>query len=101
MLALLHMFLSSYFVCTVSNTFGTLVRLMPLEAGYGNPPDMPDSLIEQKRSQRKFLEQLMDISKLQHYTLPIKINATLRSYQQTGVDWMMFLNQYVGASCKQ
>jgi TATA-binding protein-associated factor len=40
------------------------------------------------------LEQLLDPTKLDHYKLPPTINATLRSYQQDGVNWMKFLNIY-------
>ncbi|EGD76870.1 BTAF1 protein [Salpingoeca rosetta] len=78
----------------VANTFGTLVRLMPLESGRPDPADMPAALVAMKAKQRSFLEQLMDISKLERYALPVRIRATLRSYQQTGLDWMMFLNKY-------
>eukprot|EP00052_Salpingoeca_macrocollata_P027428 m.260540 g.260540 ORF g.260540 m.260540 type:complete len:1806 (-) comp22741_c1_seq1:25-5442(-) len=78
----------------VSATFATLIRLMPLESGVPNPPEMPSHLITQKESQREFLEQLLDPSKLQKYTLPIPIRAELRSYQQAGLDWMNFLKKY-------
>lgn len=51
-------------------------------------------MIEHKRRERRFLEQLLDGSKLDTYTLPIKINAELRKYQQEGVNWLGFLNKY-------
>ena len=78
---------------SVAGTFATLVRLMPLEAGRPDPAGMPPRLVALKRRERSFLEQLMDISKLERCALPDTITATLRSYQQTGLDWMMFLNK--------
>ena len=43
---------------------------------------MPSSLAEQGGRQRQFLEQLLDTSKLENYTVPIPIKADLRKYQQ-------------------
>ena len=45
---------------------------------------MPPSLAERRQSERKFLEQLLDISKLESYTVPVPIKADLRKYQQVG-----------------
>ena len=38
---------------------------------------MPSSLAEQRGRQRQFLEQLLDTSKLENYTVPIPIKADL------------------------
>ncbi len=59
-----------------------------------DPPDLPKEMVEQKQRERRFLEQLLDGSKLDNYALPIKINAELRKYQQEGVNWLGFLNKY-------
>eukprot|EP00794_Sanderia_malayensis_P009222 gene9222-10196_t len=77
-----------------TNCFATLVRYMPLEAGTPDPPGMPASLIEQKKRERKFLDQLLSNSKLDIYKIPIPIKAELRKYQQDGVNWLAFLNKY-------
>ena len=43
---------------------------------------MPKTLIEQKQKERKFLEQLLNNSKLDTYDIPVPIKAELRKYQQ-------------------
>jgi TATA-binding protein-associated factor len=78
----------------VTNSFATLVRLMPLEAGAANPDGLSDELVVQKERERRFLEQLLDGSKLDNYELPIPVQATLRKYQQEGVNWLAFLAKY-------
>jgi TATA-binding protein-associated factor len=79
---------------TMSFSFATLVRLMPLEARVPNPVDMPQSLVEQRSRERVFLEQLLGGRKVDPYEMPIKINTELRAYQQDGVNWLAFLNKY-------
>ncbi|XP_072281164.1 TATA-binding protein-associated factor 172 isoform X2 [Pyxicephalus adspersus] len=74
--------------------FATLIRLMPLEAGIPDPPNMSDELIKLKARERNFLEQLLDGKKLENYTIPVPIKAELRKYQQDGVNWLAFLNKY-------
>ncbi|ORX69202.1 hypothetical protein DL89DRAFT_293630 [Linderina pennispora] len=64
-------------VCT--NCFAQLLKL---------------ELIEKREHERKFLAQLMDSSKLEPFKIPVRINATLRKYQQEGVDWLAFLDKY-------
>ena len=78
----------------VSRTFAILMTLMPLESGVPNPVGMSEALVAQKQRDRRFLDQLLDSSKLEHYTLPTRITATLRSYQQDGLNWMKFLDTY-------
>jgi TATA-binding protein-associated factor len=51
-------------------------------------------MMAQRGEERRFLEQLMDISKLEKFTIPVSINAELRKYQQDGVNWLAFLNRY-------
>ncbi|KAL8187148.1 UNVERIFIED_CONTAM: btaf1 RNA polymerase II, B-TFIID transcription factor-associated, 170kDa [Gekko kuhli] len=74
--------------------FATLIRLMPLEAGIPDPPNMSEDLIKIKAKERHFLEQLLDGKKLENYRIPVPIKAELRKYQQEGVNWLAFLNKY-------
>ncbi|EDQ86722.1 uncharacterized protein MONBRDRAFT_38338 [Monosiga brevicollis MX1] len=78
----------------VARTFGRLLRILPLESGVQDPEEMAASLREEKQKHRTFIDQLMDPTKLENYRLPIKIKASLRSYQQAGIDWMNFLRKY-------
>ncbi|CAG5122457.1 unnamed protein product [Candidula unifasciata] len=77
-----------------THCFATLVRLMPLEAGVPDPPSTETWLSERKGRERKFLEQLFDLSKVENYQITVPINAELRKYQQDGVNWLGFLNKY-------
>ncbi|XP_076073071.1 TATA-binding protein-associated factor 172-like [Mytilus galloprovincialis] len=77
-----------------THCFATLIRLMPLEAGVPDPPEMEARLTAEKEKQRLFLEQLMDSSKLESYKVSIPVDAELRKYQQDGVNWLAFLNKY-------
>ena len=43
---------------------------------------MKGSLVAQKEQERRFLEQLLDGSKVENYTMPVEIKAELRKYQQ-------------------
>lgn len=43
---------------------------------------MSPALIAEKEKQRKFLEQLMDGSKLESYNIVVPVKAELRKYQQ-------------------
>ncbi|KAL6056696.1 TATA-binding protein-associated factor [Balamuthia mandrillaris] len=78
----------------VTHCFATLIKIIPLEAGAADPVGLSSELAAQKQVERRFLEQLLDGSKLDTYALPIKINAVLRNYQQEGVNWLGFLNKY-------
>ncbi|KAL6054603.1 TATA-binding protein-associated factor [Balamuthia mandrillaris] len=78
----------------VTHCFATLIKIIPLEAGAADPVGLSSELAAQKQVERRFLEQLLDGSKLDTYALPIKINAVLRNYQQDGVNWLGFLNKY-------
>ncbi|XP_056018084.1 TATA-binding protein-associated factor 172-like [Ostrea edulis] len=77
-----------------TSCFASLIRLMPLEAGITDPPEMSPVLIAEKEKQRKFLEQLMDGSKLESYEIVVPVKAELRKYQKDGVNWLAFLNKY-------
>ncbi|KAG0242090.1 TATA-binding protein-associated factor mot1 [Actinomortierella wolfii] len=77
-----------------TNCFAYLIKLVPLEAGIPNPPEMSAEMLQQRDEERQFLMQLLDSKKLQPYQIPVKIKAELRKYQQEGVNWLAFLNKY-------
>ncbi|GFQ73279.1 TATA-binding protein-associated factor 172 [Trichonephila clavata] len=77
-----------------THCFASLIKLMPLEGGIQNSPTLDPILLERKEQERLFLDQLMNPKKVEPYTIPIPINAELRSYQQDGVNWLAFLNKY-------
>jgi TATA-binding protein-associated factor len=77
-----------------TTAFATLVKLVPLEAGIPDPPGLPQTLLEGRERERKFIAQMLDPKKVEPFTIPVAIKATLRSYQQDGVNWLAFLNRY-------
>ncbi|KAI8999034.1 SNF2 chromatin remodeling protein [Trametes punicea] len=79
---------------TATNTFASLVKMVPLEAGLPDPPNFPEDLLKRRDEERQFLTQLLDGSKVQQYNIPVTIKAELRKYQQEGVNWLAFLAKY-------
>ncbi|KZT70176.1 SNF2 superfamily chromatin remodeling protein [Daedalea quercina L-15889] len=79
---------------TATNTFASLVKMVPLEAGLPDPPGFSQELLQRRDEERQFLMQLLDGSKVQQYDIPVKIKAELRKYQQEGVNWLAFLAKY-------
>jgi TATA-binding protein-associated factor len=79
-----------------THCFAQLVQLMPLDSDSNNIIDetINSELLKRKETERHFLEQLMNIKKLDDYKLPITVKADLRTYQQDGVNWLAFLNKY-------
>ncbi|KIJ44189.1 hypothetical protein M422DRAFT_228203 [Sphaerobolus stellatus SS14] len=77
-----------------TNTFASLVKMVPLEAGLPDPPGFPEDLLKKRVSEREFLTQLLDGSKVAPYEIPVPINIELRKYQQEGVNWLAFLAKY-------
>ncbi|CAN8008171.1 unnamed protein product, partial [Ixodes pacificus] len=77
-----------------THCFAALVRLMPLDGGVGESPDLPKELRERRASEKHFLEQLMNAKYADNFEVPVPIGAQLRSYQQEGVNWLAFLNKY-------
>jgi TATA-binding protein-associated factor len=77
-----------------TTAFATLVKLVPLEAGIPDPPGLPQSLLEGRDRERKFISQMLDPKKVEPFHIPVGIKAELRSYQQDGVNWLAFLNRY-------
>ncbi|KAG7452788.1 uncharacterized protein BT62DRAFT_26814 [Guyanagaster necrorhizus] len=79
---------------TATNTFASLVKMVPLEAGLPDPSGFPEDLLKRRDDERQFLTQLLDGSKVEQYNVPVTINAELRKYQQDGVNWLAFLAKY-------
>lgn len=77
-----------------TTTFATLVKLVPLEAGIPDPPGLSEELLQGREKERKFIAQMLDARKVEPFEIPVAIKATLRSYQQDGVNWLHFLNRY-------
>jgi TATA-binding protein-associated factor len=77
-----------------TTSFATLVKLVPLEAGIPDPPGLPEKLLKGRDRERKFVAQMLDPKKVEPFEIPVGIKATLRSYQQDGVNWLSFLNRY-------
>lgn len=77
-----------------TTSFATLVKLVPLESGIPDPPGLPESLLKGRDRERKFVAQMLDAKKVEPFDIPVGIKATLRSYQQDGVNWLAFLNRY-------
>ncbi|KAF8321727.1 hypothetical protein DL93DRAFT_2209827, partial [Clavulina sp. PMI_390] len=77
-----------------TNTFASLVKMVPLEAGLPDPTGFSAELLERREQERAFLTQLLDGSKVENYKLPVPIQAELRKYQQDGVNWLAFLAKY-------
>ncbi|KAI0059098.1 hypothetical protein BV25DRAFT_1901802 [Artomyces pyxidatus] len=77
-----------------TNTFASLVKMVPLEAGLPDPPGFPEELLKRRDDERQFLTQLLDGSKVEAYQMPVTIKAELRKYQQDGVNWLAFLAKY-------
>ncbi|SCU88020.1 LAFA_0E10220g1_1 [Lachancea sp. 'fantastica'] len=77
-----------------TSTFASIIKLVPLEAGIPDPEGLPQELMEGREKERDFIQQMMDPSKAKPFHCPVAIKATLRKYQQDGVNWLAFLNQY-------
>ena len=56
-------------------------------------------MVEQKQKERKFLEQLLDGTKVENYTIPVPIKAELRKYQQVRKRFSSIL-MYIGKKIK-
>jgi len=73
--------------------FALIVKILPLESGIPTPEGFNPELVAKKDKERRFLQQLLDSSQADNYELPVplKAPAALRSYQQSGVNWLAFL----------
>ncbi|KFB40634.1 hypothetical protein ZHAS_00008156 [Anopheles sinensis] len=79
-----------------THCFATLIQLMPLDGLVtdGATRNLSEDLKLRKMKDRRFLEYLFTPKTIPDFEIPVKINADLRSYQQSGVNWLWFLNRY-------
>ena len=78
-----------------AKTFATVIKLIPLEEGIQIVEEgFSEEFLQGREKERNFLVQMMDPSKIEPFKMPVNINATLRKYQQDGVNWLAFLNKY-------
>lgn len=77
-----------------TTTFASIIKLVPLEAGIEAPVGLSEELMKGREKERDFIQQMMDPSKAKPFKLPVAIKATLRKYQQEGINWLAFLNKY-------
>lgn len=59
-----------------------------------DPPEFSDELLAKRATEREFLLQLLDGSKVAEYKIPVDIGIELRKYQRDGVSWLAFLARY-------
>ena len=55
---------------------------------------MSKELIKKKIIERRFLEQLLDGTKLDQYLIPIPINCELRKYQQVFISVLRYVTAF-------
>lgn len=77
-----------------TTTFASIIKLVPLEEGIADPEGLPEDLMAGRERERDFMKQMMDPSKAEPFKMPVAIKATLRKYQQDGLNWLAFLNKY-------
>ncbi|KXJ74274.1 hypothetical protein RP20_CCG014039 [Aedes albopictus] len=77
-----------------THCFATLIQLMPLDGITPNVRGLSEDLKNRKLKDKEFLEYLFTPKTIPDFKIPVKINADLRSYQQSGVNWLWFLNKY-------
>ncbi|MCO5611453.1 hypothetical protein L7F22_065706 [Adiantum nelumboides] len=79
---------------SATHSFAILVPLLPLAKGMGPPPGLNSSLLSRSAEDAKFLEQLLDNSRVDDYKLSIELKISLRRYQQEGINWLAFLKRF-------
>ncbi|XP_055603145.1 TATA-binding protein-associated factor 172-like [Uranotaenia lowii] len=77
-----------------THCFATLIQLMPLDSINSDTGHLTEDLKDRKLKDKEFLEYLFTPKSIPDFKIPIEINAELRSYQQSGVNWLWFLNKY-------
>eukprot|EP01130_Rhizamoeba_saxonica_P006254 TRINITY_DN2491_c0_g1_i1.p1 TRINITY_DN2491_c0_g1~~TRINITY_DN2491_c0_g1_i1.p1 ORF type:complete len:933 (-),score=166.71 TRINITY_DN2491_c0_g1_i1:826-3399(-) len=77
----------------VTYSFGSLLKLLPLESTIPDPPKMSEELIQKKEKERSFLKQFLG-GEVDAFDITIQVDATLRDYQCEGVNWLAFLYKY-------
>lgn len=79
-----------------THCFATLIQLMPLDSTSNETKQsiLSKDLQTRKTQDEEFLECLFSPKKIPNFHVPVPIDAELRSYQQSGVNWLWFLNKY-------
>ena len=72
-------------ISVITKNISPNLDVCKLQAGIPDAPDMKQSILDKKAQERKFLEQLMDSSKLENYQVDVPIQAELRKYQQVRI----------------
>ncbi|EFJ06187.1 hypothetical protein SELMODRAFT_186944 [Selaginella moellendorffii] len=76
---------------SVTHSFAALVPLLPLARGVPQPEGI-SSL--SNSADARFLEQLLDNSRVDDYKLAFDLKTPLRRYQQEGINWLAFLKRF-------
>lgn len=78
-----------------THCFATLIQLMPLDSAASETKQtLSKDLQTRKTKDEEFLECLFAPKKIPNFHVPVPIDAELRTYQQSGVNWLWFLNKY-------
>lgn len=78
-----------------THCFATLIQLMPLDCSANSKKSLlSEDLLARKSKDAEFLECLFAPKNIPNFHVPVPIDAELRSYQQSGVNWLWFLNKY-------
>ncbi|KAG6551134.1 hypothetical protein Mapa_007369 [Marchantia paleacea] len=79
---------------SVTHSFAALVPLLPLSRGVPSPPGLSECQASKSAEDTRFLEQLLDNTQVDDYKVAVPIAATLRRYQQEGINWLAFLKRF-------
>eukprot|EP00250_Pteridium_aquilinum_P022032 c25285_g1_i2 orf=410-6568(-) len=79
---------------SATHSFAILVPLLPLAKGMGPPRGLNSLLLSRSTEDTKFLEQLLDNSRVEDYQLSVELTTPLRRYQQEGINWLAFLKRF-------
>lgn len=78
-----------------SANFAKAVTLLPLAQGVPVPESLSKGQRELMERDGNFLEQLLNNGNAEDHTLPFDLlGATLRRYQQEGINWLAFLRRF-------
>lgn len=78
-----------------TNCFATLIQLMPLD-GLTTDLELKSTgdLKNRKMKDKEFINYLFNPKSIPDFKVPVPISTELRSYQQTGINWLFFLNKF-------
>ena len=58
-----------------TNTFATLIKLVPLDGSVPEPENLPLDMSRKKADEKRFLDQLTNISNLEPYNISVKVGS--------------------------